>query len=361
MIFVEESPKEAKSFTDETSPRKPAASDRNVSIHGQVIKDLPLAWYYDLRKLHPDKTGEVKSEAILNDFHNLPREFRNKIWAGMKQVVINIVDSLSYQTDIKRIFGEVYKNDKIHELLRQNAKQGDKFSRNILKRMDETVTKWIIQDSPPERLKRSMRPRHTPYSLAFYMNRRFNQTYHDDVDLKPFEAKKSSMTSKAVKYAAKSASVFNPARDEINPMLMFQPDSWAHYNVRRKLRDSHAFDRGDDQSIKWIDSQRKEIGRGGPYDYGYNYEDEGDDGFGYGPLHSIPSDTSSYTQAADIAAGFARQDYERHGIVAVAERFDYVTLNGERITQNNAEEKFELWRKLIEQEKRRSQQIVINN
>jgi hypothetical protein len=101
--------------------------------------------------------------------------------------------------------------------------------------------------------------------------------------------------------------------------------------------------------------QRKEVMRRGPYGgYYYNYEDDS-----FGELYSVPSDASSYTQAADIVAGFARQDYERYGIAAVAGKFDYVTLNGERITQGNAEAKFELWRQLIEQEKRNSQQQVI--
>src|SRR5205085_4493738 len=79
----------------------------------------------------------------------------------------------------------------------------------------------------------------------------------------------------------------------------------------------------------------------------------------YGKLHSIASETSSYTQAADIAAGFARQNYERYGIVAVAGRFEYVTLNGERITQDNAEERFEMWQQLIEQEQRKHPQVLI--
>src|SRR5205085_11804295 len=106
----------------------------------------------------------------------------------------------------------------------------------------------------------------------------------------------------------------------------------------------------------WIDSQRKEVvGRGpfGCYDY-YDYEDDA-----FGELYSIPSDSSSYAQAADIAAGFARQDYERYGIAAVAGRFDYVTLNGERITQDNAEERFEMWQQLIEQEQRKHPQVLI--
>jgi hypothetical protein len=370
LTYVEDSPKEAKSFTDEASPRKPAAPDRKVSIHGQVIRELSLKWFYDLRKLYPGEKPEVKSTRILEEFHNLPRDFRERTWAGMKHVIINIVDSLSYQTDLKQIIRNIFKNDKIHELLKRNAKLGDEFSKNILAYMDETVTKWIIQDSPPERLKQELRPRYWPGSLAYYMHQ---DDRHDDgeVDLTPFRAKASSMTGRAVKYASKSGSIFNPARDLINPMMRFHQDSWEHHMVRRRLRDSHAFDRGDDKSIEWIDNQRREIGGNEPY---YYYDDCGAweaDGswhastsedfsdFAYGKLRSIASETSSYIQAADIAAGFARQEYERHGIIAVAGKFEYVTLNGERITQNNAERKFELWRQLLEREKRESQQIVI--
>jgi hypothetical protein len=357
VIFVEDSPREARSFTDETSPQKPS-SDRKISIHGQVIKDLSLSWYYDLMKLYPGESAEVKSTRILQEFHNLPRDFRERVWSGMKRVIINIVDSLSYQTDLKQILSDIYENDKIHEMLKRNARQGDAFARQMLRRMDETVTLWIIQDSPPERLRRSMRPHYFPGSLSFYLNR--PDRNDDEIDLSPFRAKRSSMTGKAVKYACKSGSVFNPARDQINPMLMLHNESWTRYMARRKLRESHAFDRGDDQSVKWIDNQRKAIARGG-YDFNYDENDNRCLGDGFGPLYSISSDTSSYTQSADIAAGFARQDYERYGIAAVAGRFDYVTLNGERITQDNAEERFEYWRQLVEREKRSNRAIAMNN
>jgi hypothetical protein len=368
VIYVEKNPREAKSFTDETSPRKPVASDRKVSIHGQVIRELSLKWFHDLMKLYPGENPEVKSTRILEEFHNLPSDFRERTWVGMKHVIINIVDSLSYQTDLKQIISDVYKTDKIHQLLKQSARKGDEFSKRILNHMDETVTKWIIRDSPPERLKQEMRPRYLPGSYAYYLHR--DDHYEDEVDLTPFKAKASSMTGKAVKYAAKSGSVFNPARDQINPMMRFYQDSWAHYMVRQRLHDSHAFDRGDDKSIEWIDIQRRKIGGGGPYYYDDcgTWEADGSwhactsedfEDFAYGKLHSVASESSRYTQAADIAAGFARQEYELYGIIAVAGRFEYVTLNGERITQNNAEKKFELWRQLLEREKRESQQIVI--
>lgn len=57
MIYVEDSPKGAKTFTDETSPKNPSTSDRKVSIHGQVIRELPLSWFYDLVRLYPREPG----------------------------------------------------------------------------------------------------------------------------------------------------------------------------------------------------------------------------------------------------------------------------------------------------------------
>lgn len=364
MIYLEENPREAKTFTDETSPRKPPASDRKVSIHGQVIRDLPLAWFYDLMKLYPGEPGELKSNRILNDFHNLPSDIRAKIWVGMKRVVINIVDSLSYEVDYRKILADVYKHDAAYELLKLHASGGNEFARGVLDRMDEAVTEWIIRDSPPYRLRDLMRPRHWPGSLAPYLGLR--APYDEEVDLSPFKTRTSSMSGKAVRYAAKSGSVFNRAVDFVGPRRMFGHDGWTQYYVRRELGHSHAFDRGDNKSIEWIDEQRRRVCGGGSYDYVNDCGEWGQDGYwepsgSFGRLYSVPSETSEYVQAADIAAGFARQDYERYGIAAVAGRFDYVTLNGERITQDNAEEKFGLWRDLIEQERRRHPQVFIYN
>jgi hypothetical protein len=320
-------------------------------------------------KLYPGEKPEVKSTRILEDFHNLPTDFKSRIWVGMKRVIISVVDSLPYQLDYKKILADVYKHNRAYELLKLHAHDGNEFAKNVLKQMDETVCEWVIQDSPPERLKDEMRPRYWPGSLAYYMN---DDGQIKELDLSPFRAKNKSMTDTAVKYSSKAGSVFNPARDRINPRIRFHQDSWMHYEVKRTLRDSHAFDRGDKKSVDWIDSQRREIGGSGPhggyvFDYGA-YEDwqlSGDfetyQDFSYGKLHSIASESSRYIQAADIAAGFARQDYERYGVAAVAGRFDYVTINGERITQDNAEERFEYWRQIIEREQREHPQILIFN
>jgi len=65
--------------------------------------------------------------------------------------------------------------------------------------------------------------------------------------------------------------------------------------------------------------------------------------------------------AADIAAGFARDAYEKYSVVAVAEQFEYVTINGERVTQDNAQERFEYWRQLHEREQRNAQPLIVVN
>lgn len=88
------------------------------------------------------------------------------------------------------------------------------------------------------------------------------------------------------------------------------------------------------------------------YRYGYSidYEDmemlfaPTGDGLRLSPLHSVDSRESFYIQAADIAAGIARYLYEIGGIQEVASRFDYVTLNGRRVCQDDASEVMREWK-----------------
>jgi hypothetical protein len=62
-------------------------------------------------------------------------------------------------------------------------------------------------------------------------------------------------------------------------------------------------------------------------------------------LHGdLDSRQSFYVQAADIAAGIARQLYEGGSILAVKLNYDYVMFNGKRISQNEAYETIEEWR-----------------
>lgn len=111
-----------------------------------------------------------------------------------------------------------------------------------------------------------------------------------------------------------------------------------------------------------VRAERKEIGKTTYYGFPENMDDfpyETYSEFAYGQLYKLRSQESEYIQAADIAAGFAREDYEKYGVVAVAEKFEYVTINGERITQDNAQQKIERWGQLHKQAKRELGPIVV--
>jgi hypothetical protein len=352
-----------KSFTDESSPKLPK-SDRKVSIHGQVIREgESLKWFYDLRRLYPDDKPETKSLRIVEDFRTYPQDFRDRTWLGMKRVRIHIVDSLPYQTDYKKILQNVFKGDGIRKMLERDVRRGNEFAKLVVKRMDETVTEWIIQDSTSHRLRDMMDNDYPRGSISFYLRPVTPMRLPRSVNLKPFKTKVSSMTSRAVKVASKAASVFTPAIDRLDGVT-FLGESWGRYQVHRTLQDSHAFDEGDEKALSWIRDERRDIGRGTWMGIPEYVDDTGYETYGeyaYGKLYPITSRESDYVQAADVATGFARDLYERFGVAAVADKFDYVTINGERITQDNAEERFEFWRQLLEREAHTHPLIIFAN
>lgn len=349
-----------KSFTDETSPQL-AKSHRKVSINGQVIREEDsLKWFRDLVKLYPNDTPETKSVRILQDFRAYPQEFRQRIQNGMKKVRIHIVDSLPYQTDYTKILENIFEANEIRKMLDRDARSGDGFAKYLKKQMDETVGEWIIQDSTSHRLRDMMENHYPPGSISFFL-RPVDPPPFRPVDLTVFRKKKSSITGQTVKAVSKAASVFTSVMDQLTPMAHLD-QSWRRYEVHNALRDWHAFDEGDDRSLRWIENERKELGRVGfgevtEYIDDFSYETYSE--FAYGELYSVASHDSGYVQAADIAAGFAREAYENYSIVEVAEKFEYVTINGERITQNNAQERFEYWGQLHEREKRNMQSLTV--
>lgn len=378
MITVRDRREDAtKSFTDETSPKLPK-SDRKVSIHGQVIREGDsLKWFRDLVRLYPNDNPETKSVRVLEDFRTYPQEFRDRTWIGMKKVRIHIVDSLSYQTNYKKVLENVFKGDELRKMVERDARRGNEFAKHIRTKMDETVAEWIIKDSTSHRLRDMMENDYPRGSLSFYLRPLDPTRRSRPVNMKPFRTQVSSMTSKAVKVASQAASVFTPAMDRLEP-IRHLGESYGQYEVQRTLRDSHAFDQGDDKSIKWIDDERKDIGGrswmlnewtgstdwmpdGVPEYIDDCGQSESYSDFAYGKLYSVKSHESEYVQAADIAAGFARDAYEKYSVVAVAEQFEYVTINGERVTQDNAQERFEYWRQLHERERRNSQPLIVVN
>lgn len=71
----------ALSFTDDTS--LPNASAK-VSIHAQVVRELPLDWFYTLLQRVPARTGELKSNTVVQVFFALAVFERRAIFEDPK-------------------------------------------------------------------------------------------------------------------------------------------------------------------------------------------------------------------------------------------------------------------------------------
>jgi hypothetical protein len=350
------------SFTDETSPNLPK-SHRKVSIHGQVIRESDdLKWFRELIKLYPNDSSETKSVRILQDFQRYPYDFRNRVWAGLKKVRIHIVDSLSYQDNYEEVLRSVFKRDEVRQLLDRDARRGNEFAQSIRQKLDEFVASDILRDSTSQRLRDMVESDGALGGFSVLLRPLNPQPRYRPVDLEPFRKKSSSMTGQAVKAVAKAASVFTRVMDRLTPMA-YLDSSWRRIEVHNGLRESHAFDEGDEKALQWVRDERKEIGKTtyfGLPEYVDDFPYETYSEFAYGQLYKLRSHESEYVQAADIASGFAKDAYEKHGVVAVAEKFEYVTINGERITQDNAQRKFERWGELHERAKRDHQLVIVS-
>jgi hypothetical protein len=346
-MIIQAGPADAVSFTDDTSPNLQRELDRRVSIHAQVMKESLLDWYYDILGLYRDVSGELKSETVLSHFSNLHKETQERIWSGLRVVRINVVDTFPHQALLNESLKMVTSRDNVVEILRRKAQRGDQFAREILKMMDDMTAKLVIEDSPARQfMLYANLLRHPPGSLGWHLrlaeHEEFAERHLDfpleSLSLERFATKKGRSIGKAVKWTSKSASVFYPAIDDLFDSRYSSP-VFFQYRVAGALNYTHAFDGGDDQAIGWMEENRLEVLQRIAYQLWC-------DGISLRPLQGkICSQESYYTQASDIAAGFAKQLFEHGGIVSLTNRFDHVTYNGRRISQADAQEKMRQWKR----------------
>jgi hypothetical protein len=142
-------------------------------------------------------------------------------------------------------------------------------------------------------------------------------------DVEPFRKNHSNIIGQTTKYVSASASVFTPATDELTGS-----DSPARrWGASTALCDSHAFDEGNRPQLEQIEDQRDEV---------ISHIDPPFYFMRPNPLTEVKSNNSRHVQAADIAAGIARELWRRHTIVQVARHFHYLTYNGVRLTLEDA-------------------------
>lgn len=347
-MIIQAGPQEAASFTDDTSPNLQSAKKRNVSISAKVRRDTPLDWFYDLISLCRNIKGELKSTDVQAAYLNMKQYERAKMWDTLKEVQINITDPLPYQGRLQELVKKSLKRNDAVDYIRQRAQAKDPHAMKMVEFLNNRAAESILLDAPSARLAFMVHYSQNQFAYqygskdpnSFWGRPRFDHK----IELDGFRSKKKGSIVRAVtEWTAKSASAFSEAMDSVtfNEYMMQHP---VLNPVYRALRKSHAFDEGNEKSIGLMESERQAITDRMIYGgYGGYWVDR----YPLRPLYgNVKSQESYYMQASDIAAGIARYLYERGEAFDVTLHFEYVMLNGKRVSQNDAYELMLKWRQL---------------
>ena len=147
-MILRPGPERAVSFTDDTSPDTRNTKNRHVSIHAKVRKENPLDWYYDLIRPFRHTCGELKSGKVLLVYLALTPQARMKLWDTLKEVQINITDSLPYQERTKELARDTFKREDAIDYIRQRAIANDPLGKMMLEKLNNHTAESILLDAP---------------------------------------------------------------------------------------------------------------------------------------------------------------------------------------------------------------------
>lgn len=263
-----------------------------------------------------------------------------RVSSGVRKARIHIVDTFTYEARYKQILREVYKCDNYEEMLQNQENQ--ELTKKVISGMEDFVAECILFDSPAQRLETNLKARSLG-GFGYYQMFNNQEVSRNElaIDLKPFRKGNKRVSDTTSKWVSKSGAVFSDAVEFAG--LGFWGECEARQRVSEMLNESHAFDEGDDSSIKWLEEQRKHFTKFNAFEaFGYQKSLYG----------KVDSKLSPRTQAADIAARIAQRIYDEHGLVEVFDKFDYITFNGEKITENNLKERINHWNQIAEREEK---------
>lgn len=339
-MFRGSEPSDALSFTDETSRQKEKKTQSRVWTHAQVSRLSDIQWFHHLREFYPDIVGELKSSQIIDDFYKFPLTLIQRISPGLRTVRVHVVDTFVYEAEARQLMRTVMKYDDYEKVLRTHEDQ--EFAKHLVKGMEEYVATQILLDSPAQRLERALQARRlSRFGYFGAITSQQESRRKLAVDLDPFKKGRKNLGDTAAKWVSKSGAVMSDALVFANHQFL------GEYEARQFIADmlnvAHAFDEGDDTSVKWVKGQRDHF----VIDTVYGLH-----GF-LKPLYgNVDSRLSPRTQAADIAARIAQRVYDENGLKGLLDQFTYVTFNGEKVTESNIKSILEFWREIEHREER---------
>jgi len=345
ILDVPEYAANAVSFTDDVKadPRT-LTQKRIVSIAAKVKRGVPLDWFYDLLNDCLNEKGELKSDRVVPAYLRLGQRRKAKLWDTLKEVQINITDSLPYQAGIHSIVKRSLNRDDAIDMIRQKALAKDPHAMRMQEFLNNQTAERILFDAPSRRLSWHIHYAqiYSPfgYGLRMFMGGARPPEYK--IDLGQFKSStQKALVRSVTEWTTKSASAFSEAIDSTFTEYFHPYQHPALNPVYQALRKSHAFDEGNEKSVGIMEVERDRIARMlSAYDYWQQM-------YPLARLHgNIESKKSFYIQASDIAVGIARHLYEQGEMLAVTLHFVYVMLNGKRISQDDAYETTQKWRQL---------------
>jgi hypothetical protein len=323
----------AASYTDDTS--LPHAGCR-VSIHAQIIREHPIHWFFVLKNNTPHVDGEFKEYAVRTLF-NLAESEREKVFKTLRTVRIHIVDPRPYTLPVHdTIRPYLPKGTTVTDFLRrlENETQHLQSSRELALKH---VAASMLRDGVAHRLRLQYRAWECTTQVAindWFRPAKSTKELEDGIDLSPFQHKNSNILNDVANFLSASAAVFSPALDafeEARADESFSSPLAGPWLLGSNLSHSHAFDEGHSDRLKWIEGQREsllsELDRRQDFYPSYFIPE---------PLQELISAESVPIQAADIAASVARHIWRHNNLVHLVRRFEYVSYNGERLSELRA-------------------------
>jgi hypothetical protein len=330
---------EAASFTDDTS--LPWVGCR-VSIHAQIIREHQISWYFFLKDRTPHNNGEFK-DRVVSTFFAMAEADRERVFKTLRSVRIHIVDPRPYEARLQDILQKhLPKGTAVSEFLGRldrSTKHLEPMRRAAL----EYIATSMLRDAPHERLKNEYKAWEYANGLSLfplddsvYVGAPFpSTTAPRRFDLTPFEHRRANLLNDVANFISASASVFTPAIDEFRKAqddCFFASPMAGPWLINSTLGRSHAFDEGHTHAVEWIEEQRinvlAQIDRNSHFYPAFLPQ----------PLIELISTESVPIQAADIAASIARELWYRNNLPHLVRRFEYVTFNGERLSEARAEQ-----------------------
>ncbi len=250
----------------------------------------------------------------------------------MKYVRIHISDVFPHQRSLEKIT-ERYPG---MQRLRVEASNGDMRSQSYLEFLQAQMVKLTLQsmiyDSPVTRFIAFATALRNAWGYGFSLHGEDSFQPAVDFNRLIIPDKPQKTLHHITKINARSDAIFSAVTDEVLNGRGFSP-----FTAFLSLANCRAFDEGNTVDILWMeDARSSSLEALFPFE-GHRYQPM------MQRLREVPSRLSPRTQMADVAAQFANQIYDRHGLIEIARRFQFVTFNGERIYEDTAAEKIRLW------------------